>query len=125
LLVLGDDPFGALLDETVASRPQHSKPLDVRRSRRLEDAGGAQIVYVSDSEKGRLDEVLAATGRASILTVSGLPGFARRGGVVGFVLEQRRVRFEINQGAAERAGLRVSSRLLNLARIVETAPPER
>jgi hypothetical protein len=125
ILVLGDDPFGSLLERTVESRPLQTKPIEIRRSRRLEDARGAQIVFVSGSERERVDEVLHSLAGSSVLTVSDLPGFARRGGIIGFVLEQRHVRFEINQRAAEGVGLRISSRLLTLAHIVETAPRRR
>jgi hypothetical protein len=122
LLVLGDDPFGAVLDDTAAGPSARRRRVTIRRSRRLEEAVQAQIVFVSSGEQPRLRAVLTALDEAAVLSVSDAESFARRGGMVGFVVEQRRVRFEINQRAAERAGLRISSRLLSLARIVEGTP---
>jgi hypothetical protein len=118
VLVLGEDPFGPLLDETVKSRPLQTKGIEVSRSRRAEDAPRFQVVYVSASEKPRLAAILGALVGRSVLTVSDIPGFAEQGGVVGFVVEDKRVRFEINTAAADRARLRISSRLLTLARVV-------
>ena len=118
--ILGEDPFGALLDETVKNRALQNKPLALKRVHTVEDAAHCQIVYVSASEKRNLDSILRALAKASVLTVSDIDGFAERGGVIGFVTEQQRVRFHINVEAADRAGLQISSRLLKLARIVST-----
>ncbi len=119
--VLGSDPFGALLEETVRSRAIQTKSLEVRRLSRVEDALKCQIVYVSASEKGNLAAILKELAGSSVLTVSDIVGFAERGGMIGFVLEEKRVRFQINVAAAERSGLHISSRLLRLARIVQPA----
>jgi hypothetical protein len=76
-------------------------------------------VFVSASERGRLPEILSALGSKSVLTVSEVEEFAARGGVINFVLVDNRVRFEINPGAAKRSGLKISSELLRLGRIVD------
>jgi len=120
--ILGKDPFGPLLEETAKVRALQTKALEIRRLTRMEEAARFRIVYVSASEAPRLDQVLRSLEGASVLTVSDIPRFAARGGVIGFVLEGRRVRFEINVAAAERSGLQISSRLLNLARSVQGAP---
>lgn len=118
--ILGEDPFGALLEETVKNRALQNKPLALKRVHTVEDAAHCQIVYVSASEKRNLDSILRALAKTSVLTVSDIDGFAERGGVIGFVIEQQRVRFHINVDAADHAGLQISSRLLKLARIVST-----
>jgi hypothetical protein len=120
ILVLGEDPFGQLLEETLEGRPLQTKPIELRRSRRLEDAAQAQIVFVSGSEKPRLAEVLGEVADRAVLTVSDIPGFADKGGIIGFVVVDKRVRFDINERAAARSRLRISSRLLSLARNVES-----
>lgn len=122
ILVLGEDPFGPMLEETVKSRPLQTKPIEIHRSRRPEDAPRFQVVYISDSERNRLPEIFGSLADSSTLTVSDLDGFAQQGGIIGFVLEDKRVRFEINEDAARRVSLHISSRLLNLAHIVKTAP---
>lgn len=120
--VLGEDPFGSLLETTAKVRALQTKALEIHRLTRMEDAVRFRIVFVSASEAPKLDHVLRSLEGTSVLTVSDIPGFAARGGVIGFVLEGKRVRFEINVAAAERSGLQISSRLLNLARIVPGAP---
>ena len=79
---------------------------------------GCQIAFISASVR-ETRTVLNALNGASTLTVGESPNFARDGGMINFVLENQRVRFEINLGAAKRARLRISSKLLSLARIVE------
>lgn len=121
--IIGTDPFGRRLDETARAR-QGSRAIAIRRAHQLAAAGQREIAFISASELADLDAVLAKLAGSPVLTVSDIPGFAARGGMIGFVLEDRRVRFEINLAAAERAGLRISSRLLNLARLVPDAPGE-
>jgi len=103
--ILGDDPFGAALEGSVK----------VKRSKRIDDLKGCQIVFISKSERGNLPGIVAALEGSNILTVGDSDGFARQGGILGFVMEGDKVRFEINAGAAKRAGLQISSRLLQLA----------
>ena len=90
----------------------------VRRFGDLSHLGSCHILFISRSAKGSLPEVLAAVGRRSVLTVSDMEAFARAGGIIGFVLQAGKIRFEINHEAARRANLTVSSRLLQLASIV-------
>jgi hypothetical protein len=116
--ILGQDPFGPLLEETVKSRALQTRALVLRRISTLREALSCQIVYVSASERHNLEETLRNLRRSSILTVSDIEGFAERGGIIGFTIEQNRVRFHINIEAADRAGLQISSRLLKLARLV-------
>jgi hypothetical protein len=114
-----------MLEAMAAERPLQTKAVEIHRSRRTEEAARAQIVFIGASERPRLEAILDALRETSVLTVSDIPGFAAEGGIVGFVLEDRRVRFEINEQAAQRASLRISSRLLNLARIVGASRPDR
>ena len=102
--ILGDDPFGDALAR-----------INVKRSRKLDDLKGCQIIFVSKSEQGNLNAILDALGTTGVLTVGDAEGFAKDGGVIGFVIEGDRVRFDINTGAARRAGLRIDLRLLKLA----------
>jgi len=103
--VLGDDPFGGALDQMAR----------VKRSRRVEDLKGCKIVFISRSERGNLEGILASLSGANVLTVGDSEGFAKQGGIIEFVVEGGKVRFEINTGAAGRSGLQISSQLLKLA----------
>jgi hypothetical protein len=124
--VLGDDPFGEILDDTVRGKKVAQRAVNVRRLQwrnPADRAGGkdCHIVFVCDSERHRLKEILAEWVGQPVLLVAGIPDFARDGGMIGFVLENQRIIFEINRKALEEAGLRASAGLLKLARIVEPA----
>lgn len=117
LCVYGEDPFGRTLDEVVRGEKVGERSLAVRRPDSLEALDGCHVLFVSRSEAERLGGVLAQVGNRPVLTVSDTEGFLQAGGVINFVLEGSKVRFLINQKAAERNGLRISSRLLRLAMI--------
>jgi hypothetical protein len=99
-------------------RPLQTKSIVVKRVTGVEEALLCQMVYIGGSERKNLDAILRSLSAASILTVSDIQEFAQRGGMIGFTIEENRVRFAINVEAAERANVRVSSRLLKLAKIV-------
>ena len=103
--ILGEDPFGGALEGMIK----------VKRSRRVEDLKSCQIIFISKSERGNIGAILESLGSANILTVGESDGFAKQGGAIGFVLVGDKVRFEINAGAARRAGLNIDLQLLKLA----------
>ena len=116
--VLGRDPFGPILDSTLAGEALEGKPVVIRRIAKEQDAADCRILYVGSTEEHHLKEILAATDQAGVLTVSDIPGFSRRGGMIQFVMEGDRVRFEINLATAESAKLVLSSELLKVAAAV-------
>jgi hypothetical protein len=118
--VLGDDPFGAALDEIVQGESIGNHKLTIQRSQRASDLKNCQMIFISKSKRGQMPEILAALGSRPILTVSEVEGFAPGGGAIGFYLDGSKVRFEINPGAAEREGLKISSQLLTVGKIVAT-----
>jgi len=118
IAILGHDPFGPVLDETVAGKAVGGRPIEVRRVSRVEEAREAQIVFVAPSERPNMAAILKAVGRPGVLTVGDTDGFASQGGAINFTLQARRVRFEINPAAAEQARLKMSSQLLKLATLV-------
>jgi hypothetical protein len=118
IAILGRDPFGAVLDETVAGKTVAGRPIEVRRAASVDDARDAQIVFISPSERPNTGAILKALERPGVLTVGDPDGFAQRGGAINFTLQARKVRFEINPAAAEQAGLKMSSQLLKLATLV-------
>ncbi len=90
----------------------------------LKDLKDCKILFVGASERAHVDDLVQIVKSLPILTVGETPGFAERGGVIRFVLEDNRVRFEVNVDAARQADLTISSRLLTLARIIQQAPPD-
>jgi hypothetical protein len=115
ICVLGADPFGRVLDATVAGRTAHGMPLNVRRIRSSTEAPGCEVVFVSRETWQRSPAILRGLAQVGSLTVGESEQFARRGGVIGFVIIDETVRFVVNDEARGRAGLRISSRMLSLA----------
>jgi hypothetical protein len=116
--VVGQDPFGSDLDEVVSGKRIRNRQVVVKRFSRIEEAIHSQILFISGSEGERLGRTLKQLGRSPILTVSDIARFAGRGGMVQLEMDQGRVHFAVNMAAFERAGLKPSSQLLKLARIV-------
>jgi len=116
--VLGRDPFGPILDSILAGEALDGKPVVIRRIARPQDAADCRILFVSSTEENHLKEILAAIDQVGVLTVSDIPGFSRRGGMIQFVVEGDRIRFEINLATAESAKLVLSSELLKVAAAV-------
>ncbi|HVY61619.1 MAG TPA: YfiR family protein [Planctomycetota bacterium] len=115
-------PVERLPERVVAGKAVGGRAIEARRYKRAEDAGGAHVLFIASSEASRLRATFKALAGAHVLTVGDLERFAERGGVVGFVTEESKVRFTVNTAAAARAELALSSKLLKLARIVEETP---
>jgi hypothetical protein len=118
--ILGDDPFGKVLDETVRGERLASRPFEVRRFQHLEDIQAASILYISKSEQHHLDDILTSLRDRPVLTVSDVDRFAERGGMIGFITDRNRIRLRINSNAAKAARLTISSKLLRVSEIVGT-----
>lgn len=116
--VLGADPFGQILDKTVAGARVQDKPVAVRRIPKYEADTRCHILFIGASEEEHLAAILATIGNAPVLTVGETPGFAEHGGMLGFSVEGNRVRFAINMAVAQAAGLVPSSELLRVATTV-------
>lgn len=115
ICVLGQDPFGAALDSIVAQGRIDGMTAVARRISKAEQITQCRVVFISSSEEKQLNQILASLDKAQILTVSDIAGFARRGGMIEFVLDGKNVRFDVNLAAARSAGLVLSSELLKVA----------
>jgi hypothetical protein len=116
--VLGEDPFGRTLDTLAERSAPTGQPIRVVRFGRLQDVTGCRILFIARSEREGLASVLARLSRQPILLLGDTAGFAERGVHVNFYLSGDRVRFEINLEATRRARLKISAKLLRLARII-------
>jgi len=115
ICVLGKDPFGMVLDSTVAGDSIDGRKITVGRVSSVQQAAPCSILFISSSEDKQLSSILAAAADLGLLTVSDMANFAERGGAVGFVTQQERIRFEVNRDAAQRSHLVLSSELLKVA----------
>jgi hypothetical protein len=118
ICVLGQDPFGSTLDNTLAGEVIDSRKAAAKRISEPKDATSCNVLFISSSEESRLGATLAALDGAPVLTVSDIPKFSQRGGMIQFVLDGNKVRFEVNLTAAQTAGLNLSSQLLKVATVV-------
>jgi YfiR/HmsC-like len=118
ICILGADPFGSAMDELLQGKTIGDRRVSVQRSHQIADMRHCQMVFVSSSEKARVREIIEGLKGTNALVVGETEGFAAAGGAIQFAIEDNHVRFLINTDAAERAGLKVSSKLLSLARVV-------
>ena len=118
ICVLGQDPFGRVLDATVLGRTTHGRPLTIRRVRSDSEAASCHLVFISRETWRTQRDLLRTLRTLGVLTVGESPEFAQQGGVIGFTIQDETVRFVVNAKARDRAGLRISSRMLSLAAAV-------
>lgn len=117
--VYGDDPFGSVLDQTVSGKAVNGRRVEIKRFSSVRDLKPCHILFISSSENGRTGRILNATKDWHVLTVGETDRFARNGGIIGFFLDNKKVRFEINPDEAHKARMTISSKLLKLARVVK------
>jgi len=117
IAVVGNDSIEAAL-KRMNEMKVFGRGLVVRKISDLSSLEQFHILFVCESEKGKVDRVIGAVKKLHVLTVSDIDGFARRGGTIGFFRENNRIMFEINEGSAEEAGLKLNAKLLYLGKIV-------
>ncbi|UFS69225.1 YfiR family protein [Geomonas sp. RF6] len=115
--VLGKDTFGDALDG-VRGKTARGRKVVIARFRRVDEVKECDVLFISESEKGRLPHVLRALQGTHTLTVGDQEGFCEAGGMINLISSRNKVGFEVNVGAANRARVRISSQLLKLARSV-------
>jgi hypothetical protein len=123
--ILGQDPFGEVMEDTVADRRVGKRSVEVRRSRRIDELRNCHVIFICATEREKLARILGTLRGTYALTVSEIPQFCNSGGMVSFLLEKGVVRFDINLENAEQAGLKISARMLMTARNVLPSKAER
>jgi hypothetical protein len=117
IAVIGDDPFGPLLEEAVHGETVRGHPIKIQRHRKPESIGHCHLLFISQSEVGRMDAVLAAVAGKSVVTVGETDAFLDLGGMIALTADRNRVRLHINPSLLRAANLDVSSKLLRVAQI--------
>lgn len=118
ICVLGQDPFGNILNDTLQGKTLGDRSFTVQRLKDKADIRHCQMVFVSSLESAHLAEIVESIRGAHVLLAGESTGFAASGGTIEFTLEDNHVHFTINTDAANRSGLKFSSKLLALAKIV-------
>ena len=119
ICIVGEDPFGNILDEFTKGKNINGRRVLISRLKSGQELKGCQIAFISAAERNQLKSMFQNANRAGVLTVGEREGFAALGGVIDFIREENKVHFEINVDAAQRANLKISSKLLSLAKIVK------
>jgi len=122
ICVAGQDPFEGEIGQGLRGRTAGGHLVEIRKLKRDENPRGCHMIFVRAGDRKLAGRLLADLRGSSTLTVGETKGFADLGGVINLVVEENKLRFEINLGAARQTRLKLSSKLLALATIVKTRP---
>jgi hypothetical protein len=118
ICVLGPDPFGRALDTLVETRTVGGRPIEVRRFQRVEGIEACHVLFIASSEAARMGEILARIRESPVLTVGESEDFTERGGVIRLSVEDNHASFSVDLGPTGASRLKLSSKLLTVARSV-------
>lgn len=118
ICVLGRNPFGNSID-SISDKSVQGRTIQIIINPDSEHLNKCHILFISESEKGRLARIFNLLNYSSVLTVADLEGFASAGGMINLIMKDKKVSFEINLKAARKADLKISSQLLKLAVMVQ------
>lgn len=116
--ILGEDPFGKIMDEAVKSEKIGNHPIIVKRFKLISETNDCHVLYVCASEDRNLKNIFIHVKELPILTISDINDFAEEGGNINFYVDDNKLRFEINVKSLQNAKLKVSSKLLRLAKVI-------
>ncbi len=116
--IFGRDPFGSAINTIARSYTTNSRHVEIRRCTDLVQLPACNIVFVAPSAMGRFKKVTATVSGQPILLVGDSPGFLDQGGMINFVMVHKKIRFDISRKNCAKAGLEISSKLLNVAHAV-------
>lgn len=120
--ILGQDPFGPALSDTVNGETIHGHPFAIEHYRRAEDIKTCDILFISQSETRLVNEIVRSLKRKPILTVADADTPSTSDAIIRFLIQNNKVHFRVNEKAAEEANITLSSKLL---RVAEVVPPEK
>lgn len=120
--ILGKDPFGNTLDQLVRGKKRDARPVRIFRGREFSELSECFVLFIAKSETDRVGRLLDLTREKPVLTVSEIPGFAKKGGIIELYVKEKNVRFRINAEAARAKGLKIHANLLELAEVVGPKP---
>ena len=118
ICMLDSKEFGDVVSDTVSGKTVDRRPVAVNQTSDITKAGGCHILFIGSGFEKSHQDAVAALGGSSVFSVADQEGFASAGGIANFYRADNRIRFAINPDAAKKAGLKISSRLLRLAKVV-------
>jgi hypothetical protein len=117
ICILGDDPFETTIDRLTQGKTAYGRAIQIRRVREAADAKTCQIVFAGAAERDKAARLVSAIRGTSVLTVGETPEFLRMGGMIALTMEDSHVNIVINTSATQTSNLKVSAKLLMLAKI--------
>ena len=123
ICIVGDDPFSPELEGELQTREVRGHPVKIKKLRPDDDLNACQIVFIPLTAEAHATRIVMRLKRSSTLTIGETEGFAMLGGIINLTIEGNKLHFEVNLIAADRAGLKISSKLLSLAKIVKGQNP--
>ena len=122
LCVLGRDPFGSELEKTIGNKSIEGRPLRIERIEENKPVPPCHLLFISSSERKRLPQLFQCLKNSSVLTIGETEQFTQLGGMINFIKQENTIHFEINLAAAEKAGLKISSKLLHIGKASPEQP---
>jgi hypothetical protein len=119
ICIVGEDPFSPDLEGELRTRKVESHPVEVKKLKPTDILSACHMVFVPAAEKSQAVRIVSNLKGSNTLTVGESAGFASLGGIINLTVEENKLHFEVNTVAAERAGLKLSSKLLSMAKIVK------
>jgi hypothetical protein len=118
ICVLGETPLTDLVTDVALGKVVNGRAVSIRRVKASDDLRQCNLLFISAEEERHTAEILASVKKTNTLTVGETPGFAQAGGMINFSIQENRVKLELNLEATTRAGLKVNSKLIAVARLV-------
>jgi hypothetical protein len=117
--VYGSDPVGEILEDYSQKQKDGQSIIVKNVSKKPAELASCNLLFIAQSEQQQLAQILKQIEGTNILTVSDIAGFVKKGGMIGFFIDQNKIRIEINLRTTNRAGLKISAKLLEVARVVD------
>jgi hypothetical protein len=115
--IVGTDPFGVYLEEVVRGEKVSGRPIVVERYKNVREIKNCHMLYINVTNQKDIKNILAAVGEKKTLTMSENPEFVKWGGMIRIYSDDNKIRIQINDAAARKAGIKISAKLLNVAEV--------
>lgn len=119
--IIGKSPFESILEEDYAKQKIKNHYVQIREISDIKEISSCHILFICESENENLQNILAKTKTEPVLTIGDTEGYAQKGVLINMFLDSNKIRFEINYKAVQQSGLRISYKLLNVAKIVDSS----
>lgn len=118
IAVIGENPFADILEKMYSNLKIKNKRVIIRYISKVDEITDCNILFISESEKGRINQIISYTEKKPILTISDEISFSKKGILITLYVESSHISFEVNSNAVRNAGLYISSLLLNLSKAI-------